>query len=303
MPEELALHQGGWDPAAVDRHQRATAAGEPVDGAGEHLLARSALPHDQHRHPAGSDPGGALQDQAERGRERRQWPDAPLGAVAIANRRSLARNVLAEAQERVSQLKERAVVELGLLHPPAIDERSVLRAEVAEGPPSLGVAKHHLLRGHPPVRNLHREHPGGDRACAATGASSDGDLLESREAPACRAGQGALALDFQEEVRPSRDLPGWGLDLGQSLALASHGATITDARTVDTRFPVPCHGASVGDPEDEMPRGFRLEALQLPVRTDRIPERQHLPERDRESIAVDPPGQNAQAIRGDVHPE
>src|SRR5256885_16858788 len=49
VTEELRLHQGLWDRAAVDRDERPVPAGAlRVDGAGDELLAGAALARDEH---------------------------------------------------------------------------------------------------------------------------------------------------------------------------------------------------------------------------------------------------------------
>ena len=134
VSEQLGLDEVGRDCPAVHGHERAGTTRELVDGRGDQFLAGAGLAGNEHRHLRTREGRHTLQLEGERGRERSHPARQRLERALFDERRLCAGKGLAEDEEAVPQLDQRAVGQRRGGHALAIDERTVLGAGVFDHP-------------------------------------------------------------------------------------------------------------------------------------------------------------------------
>ena len=213
VAEQLALEERGGDASAVDGDERAGAAGQGVDGAGQDLLAGARFAEEQHRDGQPRDAiergvllGEARDEGGEAGRQRGERGAVevgPAGEAVVPGQRQRG----AVDEERGPDLEEITIAQRGAGDALSVDEGAVLGALVDDRPAGLAafeacVDRRDGAAGEPeiePAAGTVQRSPGG-----ALGAAAHDDDLQLGEVVAAAPRERPVAVKHDEEVGPGR---------------------------------------------------------------------------------------------------
>src|ERR1700687_1794477 len=201
MAEQLRLHERRRDRPAVHRLERAVTAGGAMERRSDHLLAGARLAAQKHRNAGARNCLEPLELARERWEQRGQARRRGLQPTAVESRRPPWQGERFAGEEgRGAEREQRLVGELLAGDAAAIEQRSVLRAQILGDPGAEDELEPEVLRGHAPIGKAYAQ-----RAIGATDGerrgATDRHLVGARQAEARARHLGPIALEYEEEER------------------------------------------------------------------------------------------------------